>query len=120
MAAKHSVKPSREEKKAQTRASLIDAAGRVFARHGFAVASLDDVAEEAGLTKGAVYSNFKNKDDLITELIAERLDNTNHALANFVDRHASADEQAAQAGELFMRHLDANRDTYLLAMEFNI
>jgi len=58
-------KPSREEKKALTRARLLDAAATVFARRGFAAASLDEVAEEAGLTKGAVYSNFESKDELI-------------------------------------------------------
>src|SRR4051794_11485941 len=46
---------TREEKKAQTRERLIEAAARVFAEKGFAATSLDEVADAAGLTKGAVY-----------------------------------------------------------------
>jgi len=46
---------SRNERKAQTRAELIDAAARVFARRGYHGTTVDDVAEEAGFTKGAFY-----------------------------------------------------------------
>ena len=46
-----------------TRAQLLDAALRVFLRRGFHGASLDEIAEEAGYTTGAVYSNFKGQDD---------------------------------------------------------
>jgi len=49
---------SRQERKAQTRERLLDAAAQVFAQRGFEAASLDEVAAAAGYTKGAVYSNF--------------------------------------------------------------
>ena len=45
----------------------------VFARDGFHGASLDDVAATAGFTKGAVYSNFKSKEDLFLALFDDRL-----------------------------------------------
>src|SRR5262245_13263641 len=61
----------RVERKAQTRADLITAARGVFLRRGFHAASLDEIAEEAGYTKGAVYSNFSGKDDLFLALLAE-------------------------------------------------
>ena len=48
-----------------TRTALVEAAASVFARKGFAGASLDEIAEAAGFTRGAIYSNFKSKDDLI-------------------------------------------------------
>lgn len=54
------------------RALLLEAAERIFAARGVAGASLDDVALEAGLTKGAVYSNFRNKGELILEVIRYR------------------------------------------------
>ena len=111
---------SREEKKAQTRAKLIDAAAAVFARKGFNGASLDDVAEEAGLTKGAVYSNFESKDDLIEALIDERLDVPQMGIANVVDPDATQVEQAQQAASLMMSMAEQNRDIYLLAVEFSI
>ena len=62
---------SREHSKARTRAELIAAARRVFLRRGFHAATLDEIAEEAGYTKGAVYSNFSGKDDLFLALLAE-------------------------------------------------
>jgi AcrR family transcriptional regulator len=110
----------REEKKAQTRARLLDAAAAVFARKGLAAASLDEVAEEAGLTKGAVYSNFAGKDDLIDALLKERLDKPLGEIAAKVDPDAPVPEQAAQAEALFRAVWDRERDMFLLGLEFSI
>src|SRR5881227_1014476 len=65
---------TREEKKAQTRERLIEAAARGFAEKGFATTSLDEVADAAGLTKGAVYSNFENKEDLVEAVLRAHQD----------------------------------------------
>src|SRR6266536_6724760 len=56
---------SRAERKAATREQLLGAAARVFARKGYAGASVDDIAEEAGFTVGALYSNFAGKQELL-------------------------------------------------------
>lgn len=45
-----------------TRAKIIDAAERVFFVRGFARAALEDIASEAGVTRGAVYGHFRNKE----------------------------------------------------------
>jgi AcrR family transcriptional regulator len=58
-----------ERRRQQTREYLLEAAARVFGERGFHGASLDQVAAAAGFTKGAVYSNFKNKDELFLALI---------------------------------------------------
>jgi AcrR family transcriptional regulator len=60
---------TRSERQTQTRAQLLEAAQRVFLRDGFHGASLDAIAEEAGYTTGAVYSNFKGKDDLFLAVL---------------------------------------------------
>src|SRR5947207_5252166 len=57
-----------------TRQHLLDAAAIVFARNGFHGSTLDEVAATAGFSKGAVYSNFKSKDDLFLELFHDRVD----------------------------------------------
>ncbi len=101
-----------------TRQKLLDAAATVFARKGFNGASLDDVAEEAGLTKGAVYSNFASKDDLIGALLADRLDNQQYMIPGLVDPHATREEQANQAAALFMQGFERERDIHLLGIEF--
>ena len=58
-----------ERRRQQTRDYLLEAAAQVFAERGFHGASLDEVAAAAGFTKGAVYSNFKNKEDLFLALL---------------------------------------------------
>jgi AcrR family transcriptional regulator len=63
-----------ERRREMTRRYLLDAAAIVFARDGFRGATLDDVATTAGFTKGAVYSNFKSKDDLFLELLHDRIE----------------------------------------------
>jgi len=60
---------TRSQRQEQTRSQLIEAALRVFLRRGFHGASLDEIAEEAGYTTGAVYSNFKGKDDLFLAVL---------------------------------------------------
>ena len=51
-------------KRARTRAALIEAAARLVAKKGFDATTLDNVAAEAGMTRGAIYGNFKNREDL--------------------------------------------------------
>ena len=55
---------TRAESQARTRADLLQTATELFLRDGYAATSLDKVAEMAGYTRGAVYSNFRNKDEL--------------------------------------------------------
>ena len=48
---------------------ILDAAASVFARRGFGEARMDDVADEAGVSKGGLYLHFKSKDDLFDALM---------------------------------------------------
>lgn len=66
--------PRRDEKKAQTRRRLLDAAAAVIAEKGFAGASLKEIAERAALTTGAVYSNFRSKEALLLAVVSDRMD----------------------------------------------
>jgi AcrR family transcriptional regulator len=60
-----------ERRRQQTRDYLLQAAVQVFGERGFHAATLDEVAAAAGFTKGAVYSNFKNKEDLFLALLED-------------------------------------------------
>lgn len=60
-----------DRRRQQTREYLLQAAADVFAERGFHAATLDEVAAAAGFTKGAVYSNFKNKEDLFLALLED-------------------------------------------------
>jgi AcrR family transcriptional regulator len=65
---------TREESQANTRSRLLDAAAEEFASKGFGGASLDRIADAAGFTRGAVYSNFDGKADLFVAVLDQRLD----------------------------------------------
>jgi AcrR family transcriptional regulator len=56
------------DKRARTRAALLDAAREVIAEKGYEHTTLQDVAHRAGMTSGAIYGNFKNRDDLFMAL----------------------------------------------------
>jgi len=60
------------ERRHETREHVLVAASRVFARNGFHATSLDAVAEEAGFSRGAVYYNFTDTEELFIELLDRR------------------------------------------------
>jgi AcrR family transcriptional regulator len=110
---------TREEKKAQTRGRLIDAAAVVFARQGYLATSVDDVAQAAGLTKGAVYSNFASKDELFEAVLEERLARRMFAIAETVGT-GTVEEEAASASRQMSELLLEEHDLFLLSLEFSI
>jgi AcrR family transcriptional regulator len=112
---------TREEKKARTRAQLIDAAATVFARRGYVAASLDEVAEDAGLTKGAVYSNFASKEDLFQAVIDDRLNEPMmHIAEDILDSADTFEEQAMKGARAFTDVVERDRSVYLLGLEFDV
>jgi len=82
------VRLTRAERKERTRDEIVEAARRVFVRDGFHGATLDAIAEEAGYTKGAVYSNFDGKDTLFLALLDTQLESR---LAPFLDQIEAAE-----------------------------
>ena len=68
------VRLSRAERREQTRQDLISAAEASFVSRGFHASSVDEVAERAGYTKGAVYSNFASKEDLFFAVYERRVE----------------------------------------------
>ncbi len=65
---------TREEQREQTRERLIEAADELFRHDGFHPTTLDRIADSAGYTKGAVYSNFESKEDLFFAVYERRAD----------------------------------------------
>src|SRR6266550_143890 len=60
---------ARRRRPAEVRALLVQAAGQVFARKGYAQATTDDIAEEAGVAVSVMYRHFKNKSELFQEAV---------------------------------------------------
>jgi AcrR family transcriptional regulator len=98
---------TRSEAQAITRRRLLDAAAQVFAEKGFRAASLTDVADRAGYTIGAVYSNFASKDEVFHALMRERLRAVEDALAGaFRDDETSSDRATVSVEDRIERELD--------------
>jgi AcrR family transcriptional regulator len=110
---------TRAQRRQQTRARLLDAAGQVFARRGFHAATVDEVAEAAGYTKGAVYSNFANKDELFLALLDQRLADQLQQVGALYAIESSEELRAAMRGRT-ERDFAAARDFGVLTLEFSL
>lgn len=113
------VRLTRAEKKAETRARLLESATAVFADKGMARGSIDDVAEHAGFTKGAFYANFASKEELFLALLDEHFAD----VLERVDRAISGDDdlldQAREGAASFMRFIAADPDWERLFFDFS-
>jgi len=107
-------RPTRE----QTRARLLAAAGTVFDAGGYQSTSLDDVAETAGLTKGAIYSNFGSKDDLFAALMSTRIRERLDRVTEEVGDQDSADALARGAGKALTDATLGDPEWHVAFLEF--
>jgi AcrR family transcriptional regulator len=84
---------SRAQQNGRNRALLLSAALRVFLARGYHAASLEQIADEAGFSKGAVYSRFESKADMFLALLTERI-------AARAAQNASAVAELASSGTI--------------------
>lgn len=109
---------TRRRRRELTRGALLDAAARVFARRGFHAATLDEIAEAAGFTKGAIYSNFGSKEELFFAVAdrrnREQLEEFRRALAGATADVATLLDRAAEALTAWQQQ---DRDWVLLETE---
>ena len=111
-------RPRRGERRLITRAQLLDAAERVFARDGLRGASVDTIALEAGYSTGAVYSNFKGKEDLFLTLVEERIDPRLAKVYETLEAELAAGVPPLEAARRFVSMLRSERDAFLLLIDF--
>jgi AcrR family transcriptional regulator len=108
----------RREKQAATRSSLLRSAARVFCRKGLEGASIDEVAADAGYTKGAFYANFKSKEELFLVMLDERfaveIERLDRALAGTEEPA----EEARHATQDFVRSMGRDQEWRKLYFEF--
>src|SRR4051794_27032787 len=108
----------RQVKQERTRSRLLEAAAVVFARRGYHVATLEDVAAEAGFTKGAVYSNFENKEALFLALVDVEIGKRIKEIAKVMEAGANADAIGQEAERQFQRFVRDEPHWPLLYYEF--
>lgn len=113
-----SPKPSRRPRRDEVRRRLLDAAGAVFARDGIANATLDDVAAAAALTKGAIYSNFAGKDDLVLTLMHEHIGEREQVAAKAFDGAVDAQVGVRDVGVALARLMTAQSEWQRLFIDF--
>ena len=110
---------TRKQKQAHTRECLMRAAARVFADRGLQQASIDEVAENAGYTKGAFYANFKNKEELFLAMLDERFAQRIEDIETVIAGEGTAVEKARRYGDTFAQTLRADREWERLFFEFS-
>ena len=76
-------RPTRDE----TRARLFEAAAAVFEERGIGAASIEAITEAAGFTRGAFYSNFASKDDLIVAMLEDHVERSVRRNRELLERH---------------------------------
>ena len=111
-------RPRRGERRLITRGQLLDAAERVFARDGLRGASVDAIALEAGYSTGAIYSNFKGKEDLFLTLVEERIDPRLAKVYEAVEAELAAGVPPLEAARRFVSVLRGERDAFVLLIDF--
>jgi len=111
---------TRKESQARTRSQLLEAAGRVFADRGLERATVDQVAGEAGYTKGAFYANFSSKEEIFLAMLDERFATRLEEIDRVLDSGATVTEQARMAGQEFNDHLAGNPEWSRLFFEFAV
>jgi AcrR family transcriptional regulator len=77
----------------QTRNTILDAALKVFSQEGYSRTTLEKIAAEAGVTRGAIYWHFKNKAQIHAELVNEVRNVFGERITPILkDRHASLED----------------------------
>jgi AcrR family transcriptional regulator len=111
------------ERREETREEVLAAAARVFAQRGFHATSLDAIAEEAGFSRGAVYYNFADKEELFLELLdrrcAQRAQDLHEVFADAADSDVDAtSRQARLAADHALEAMTGDPEWRALYLEF--
>jgi AcrR family transcriptional regulator len=112
---------TRTEKQARTRAELIATAASVFAQRGYEGASVEEIAEQAGYSHGAVYSNFAGKSDLFLAVFEQYMAGRAQELLvtqEGIEDAAPLETRARALADQWMERLAEDRESFLLHLEF--
>lgn len=110
---------TREEQRRATREKLLISAREVFEERGYAGSALEEIADRAGFTRKAVYSNFSSKADLLLELLDRQLQTHVEWVESIVGQ-GSAERQALDIGSAFSSFFGEERAWEQLFHEFCI
>src|SRR5580698_6517781 len=107
------------ERKEATRRKLLAAAETIFARDGFEAARLEDIAAEAGYTRGAFYANFKSKEDIFFALLEHWVSHRIAVLSALLAQQESPAKRLRALREHYAQ-IAKDRRLALLSLEFKL
>jgi AcrR family transcriptional regulator len=108
----------RQAQKARTREALLEAAAQVVSRRGYHSASLEEIAQEAGCSTGAVYSSFAGKDDLFLTLVEREVAREAAAFGAAVAAGDTIEDRLRRGAAHWMDFVRRDPRLFLLIMEF--
>ena len=100
-----------------TRERILDAALGVFSEKGFHVATMDEVADRAGLGKGTLYRYFANKETLFNELVRQRLEELESKARTVLDGQDDVLTMIAKYIRVYFEFFDRNQRLYRLIVQ---
>ena len=112
-------RPTRAERQAATRSDILSVARRRFLDDGYASTSLDGIAEEAGYSKGAVYSNFRDKPTLCRAVL-ESVHNEKLGEVTAITMSGSSIEEQLDALEEWLERTVGDVGWTMLELEFTL
>jgi AcrR family transcriptional regulator len=107
---------TREQSRDQTRERLLDAAQAIFMKKGFVGTSVEDIALGAGYTRGAFYSNFSSKAELLVELLRRDHEAMQADLRSIFETETTREEMEARVIAYYSRMPQDNK-AFLLWVE---
>jgi AcrR family transcriptional regulator len=110
---------TREQRQRLTREQLLISAREVFEERGYAGSSLEEIADRAGFTRKAVYSNFSGKADLLLEIVDRQMQIHVEWVESILGQ-GSAERQALDLGSAFSSFFSSERAWEQLFHEFCI
>ncbi len=108
---------TREESRDQTRERLLEAARTMFIKKGFVAASVEDIAETAGYTRGAFYSNFDGKAELLIELLRRDHEEMQASFQSIMDDGGTREQMEARALEHYSQLPQVEEECFPLWVE---
>jgi AcrR family transcriptional regulator len=101
---------TRRRRKAERPQEIIEAAFAEFSRHGYAVTTLDKIAERAGVTKGTIYVYFENKEHLFISMVREFTKATMDTVQEMFETHSGSTADLLRAQFSFIyEHIVGDR-----------
>lgn len=108
-----------QEKTGITRARFLQAAEKIFARDGFDAAKLEEIASDAGYTRGAFYANFDTKEDLFLALLEREISSRIANLRKHIARYENPSGKLSALRDFWL-DMCLDRRWSLLALEFKL